>query len=224
VAKKGQHCYLHRGLFRSAPPAARRPALRPVPVRFSAPPPPRRTQQERLRRQEEQRRERVRVAAEFCADALGSSWQEAAADRATGYVSDATWERLFLGGRRRRYCRALAKSVAALLQGKQQIHGFVGWMASRVVSSMGAGDVVQAFTDELVANIPLPWDAKVVAAARGIQVTGVLLCVVNGDELTRCQCFIDLALAEAKTRVRKLLVAAMDDWIGLGGFRPPPPR
>ena len=42
-------------------------------------------------------------------------------------------------------------------------------------------------------------DAKLVATARGVQVTGVLLCLVNDDDLRQCQCFIDLSLEQAKT-------------------------
>jgi hypothetical protein len=53
-----------------------------------------------------------------------------------------------------------------------------------------------------------------------VQVACVLICVTNGDDLTRCQCFIDLALEEAKSRVQALLIAAMDDWCGLAAFRP----
>lgn len=83
---------------------------------------------------------------------------------------------------------------------------------------MGAGDAVQAFTAELVANIPLPWDAKIIAAARGLQMTGIVLCVANSDDLPRCSCFTDLVLAEARALARKLLVAAMDDWEGLCRF------
>jgi hypothetical protein len=49
-------------------------------------------------------------------------------------------------------------------------------------------------------------------------VTGVLLCLVSGDDLTRCQCFIDLALSETKTQVKKILVAAINDWTGLANF------
>ena len=63
-------------------------------------------------------------------------------------------------------------------------------------------------------------DAKIIAAARGIQVIGVMLCVANGDGLTACQCFIDLALAKSKAQVRKLMIAAMGDWVGLRAFPP----
>jgi hypothetical protein len=42
------------------------------------------------------------------------------------------------------------------------------------------------------------------------------------QDLTHCQCFIDLALNETKERMKKLLAAAVDDWAHLARFTPPP--
>jgi hypothetical protein len=93
-------------------------------------------------------------------------------------------------------------------------------LAARITSILGFGSIEQRFARELAKQIPLPPDAKLVAAARGVQVAGVLICIANGDDLTRCQCFIDLALEMAKSRVKELMVAAMDDWRGLAAFTP----
>ena len=54
--------------------------------------------------------------------------------------------------------------------------------------------------------------------ARGVQVAGIVLCVMDDRELTECLCFIDLALAETKDRAGQILVAAMSDWTGLGAM------
>lgn len=59
-----------------------------------------------------------------------------------------------------------------------------------------------------------------IAVARGVQVAGILLCVMDDRQLTECQCFIDLALAETKERVNQILVAAMSDWADLARFIP----
>lgn len=48
--------------------------------------------------------------------------------------------------------------------------------------------------------------------------TGILVCLADGDDLTRCQCFIDLALEESKERLQALLVAAQGDWRALAEF------
>ena len=148
-----------------------------------------------------------------------SGWQDAVADRGSSYVRDATWERLFRGQRRKR-CKALAQIAKEFLDIKDEIHSVFGSLASGLLVFFGAGDTVQAFADELVSHFPLPTDAKIIAAARGIQVTGILLCVINGDDLDRCQCFIDLALEMSKTQVKKLLLVASDDWTKLGTFAP----
>lgn len=84
---------------------------------------------------------------------------------------------------------------------------------------MGADGLARTFAEELASNIPFgPLDAKMVGAARGVQVAGILLCVMDNRDLATCECFIDLALAETKVRVNQILVAAMSDWSGLARF------
>lgn len=86
------------------------------------------------------------------------------------------------------------------------------------MSLLGGGRIEQRFVRELASRLPLPGDAKLVATARGVQVAGILLCVLNGDELSRCQCFVDLALEQAKSTVKRMLVSAMEDWTVLENF------
>jgi hypothetical protein len=167
--------------------------------------------------QERRSQERVEKAAEFCVAALNDGWVDVVSERVTDYVTETTWKQLF-SRRRRRRCKLLAQMAAAILAGKKKLHDLVGTVGAWLVSLLGGDRVVQSFARQLASNIPLPYDARMVAAARGVQVTGVLLCIVNGDDLTRCQCFIDLALEEAKTQVKKILLAAMEDWIGLAQF------
>lgn len=59
-----------------------------------------------------------------------------------------------------------------------------------------------------------------IAVARGVQVAGILLCVMDDRELAKCECFRDLALAETKERVKQILMAGMSDWTNLARFRP----
>lgn len=91
------------------------------------------------------------------------------------------------------------------------------------MKKIGAGGAAQAFARELASNIPLPTDAKMIAVARGVQIAGILLCVIDGRDLTKCECFIDLALVESKERVQQILTAATSDWAGLGRFTPGTP-
>jgi hypothetical protein len=161
-------------------------------------------------------RERVKEAADFCADSLSGGWQETVADRATGYAQ-ATWERL-PRSRRKRNCKKLAKMAREILNAKDQIHKLAGELAGDAASVLGIRGAPLDFTKELVVNLPLPIDAKMTAVARSIQVAGILLCVMDNRDLTKCECFIDLATAETKERVKRMLVAAMSDWTGLARF------
>jgi len=163
-------------------------------------------------------RERVKEAAEFCADSLSSGWREAVADRATEYAQT-TWHRLSRS-RRKRNCKALARIARLILEANTQIHRAVGKLFGRVAGVLGAGNAARAFTEELISNIPLPIDAKMLAVARGVQVGGILLCVMDNRDLTECECFIDLALAETKERVKHILLAAISDWVNIARFRP----
>jgi hypothetical protein len=79
-------------------------------------------------------------------------------------------------------------------QRQQRVEAAAAFCADALTSTWR--DAVQAFAAELAASLPLPWDAKVTATARGMQITGILLCVTNGRDLTTCYCFTDLALTE----------------------------
>jgi hypothetical protein len=160
----------------------------------------------------------VKEAAEFCADSLTSSWGDAVADRAANYAQSA-WDRLSRS-RRRRNCKKLAKMARKILEAKDQIHKLAGGLVGGAASVGGVKGPARDFTRELVANIPLPIDAKMVAVARSIQVAGIPLCVMDNRDLTKCECFADVAKAEAKERVTRLLAAAMSDRRNLARFVP----
>lgn len=164
---------------------------------------------------------RIEEAAKFCADSLSTTWQDALADRISDYAGT-TWERL-KRSRRRRNCKALARLAVAVLKGKQQIHQLVGRSFGWIAGLFGADDFTRSFAAELAANMPLgPIDAKAVAVARGLQISGIVLCIMDNRDLTECECFSDLALAETKERVKQILIAGMSDWAGLARFTPPP--
>ena len=141
------------------------------------------------------------------------------ADRVTDYAQT-TWQRLSRS-RRKRNCKKLAKMAREILKGRDQIHKLAGELAGDAASVVGVKGAALDFTKELVANIPLnPIDAKMIAVARSIQITGILLCVMDNRDLAKCECFIDLAKAETKERVNRILIAGMSDWTGLARFGP----
>jgi hypothetical protein len=236
VKRAGQRCYQHRGFraaFRAAPrnPASgSRGSTYPSAVTRSlasgtdgrqslrsAPPSPRQTPPTPTPRELE--RKRVEEAARFCADSLSATWQDAVADRITDYAGTA-WERL-KRSRRKRNCKALARLAASILKARQQLHQLIGRSSGWIAGLFGADDFTRSFAAELAANIPLgPIDAKAIAVARGLQISGIVLCLMDGRDLTECECFIALALTETKERVKRILVAAMSDWAGLAKFAP----
>ncbi|WUJ68712.1 hypothetical protein OG809_26825 [Kribbella soli] len=144
-------------------------------------------------------------------------WHEVVEERASEYVAPNTFGRLERNYRRRR-CRFLADIAKAILAGKAKYHDLVGGLADKILALFGAERIERRFVRELVTRIPLPGDSRLIATARGVQITGILLCLLNGDDLSRCQCFVDLALEQAKTAVKKLLTAAMEDWTQLARF------
>jgi hypothetical protein len=51
---------------------------------------------------------------------------------------------------------------------------------------------------------------------------GIMLCLMEGRDLTRCDCFIDLALAETKERVSQILETRLANWAELARYGPAP--
>jgi hypothetical protein len=167
--------------------------------------------------EEARRKKRVEEAESFCVDILTDGWKKAVEAKISDYVTKQAFQQLSRG-RHRKTCRSLAKFATEVLKGKKWLHDVVGSIARWIVSLLTGNWAVQIFARKLAAKIPLPWDTKIIAVARGIQIVGIFLCVVDGRELTRCQCFIDLAIEETKTRVKEMLATALDDWEKLANF------
>jgi hypothetical protein len=218
VAEDGLRCYDHRGLPTAPPRLPKFPGknsdARKSMTRDQG---RQRRPTVRVAKAEEERRERIAAAADYCSDVISGGWPDAVTERAADYVTQVTWIRLFRA--RRNHCKELAEISRQILAAKDQLHALLGGVVSWILSLLGLANDVRDFSRELAANIPIPFiDVKAIAVARGVQVSGILLCVMHGDDLTRCQCFIDLALAETKTRVKKILAAAAEDWVDLGKF------
>jgi hypothetical protein len=147
------------------------------------------------------------------------SWEQAVAERLTDRAGDA-WQRL-TRSRRKRNCKKLAQLARTILKLQDQIHQLAGELAGHAASVAGVRGAPLDFTKELVKRIPIgPVDAKLTAVARTIQLAGIVLCLMDGRDLTRCDCFIDLALAETKERVSQILEAGLARWADLARFGP----
>jgi uncharacterized protein (DUF1778 family) len=227
VKSDGLRCWQHKGLPTAPPRMPKRSANRQSGTgRGNTSRTTLRQEQERRRRATEKaarveakKRERIKKAADYCSDVLTDGWVNAVAAQATEYVTDETWHRIFRS--RSNQCRMLARIAQRILAAKEQLHDWLGDFLAWLLSLVNIGTAAREFAGELAANIPIPpIDLKIVAVARGVQVAGVVVCVARGEDLTECQCFIDLALMETKTKVKKILVAAMSGWIRLAYFPP----
>jgi hypothetical protein len=175
------------------------------------------------RNQGDVRQRRVEAAVLFCSEVLEDDWHDAVAERLIARVSADTWHRL-LGSRHQTRCDAVSGLAKHLLLDKKALQDVVASVLNSFAAILGLANVVQTLATELARSYPLPVEGQVVATGRGLQVTGILICLDNGDDLRQCQCFIDLALDETKTRVKAILIAATDDWTHLAEFPPKPVR
>jgi hypothetical protein len=109
-------------------------------------------------------------------------------------------------------CDELAKAARKLLGLKSLFQKFLGYLVTRIMASLGHGDQVSGFAGELVKAVPVPWFAKVAAAARIIQLTGIWLCFINDRKLADCECMTDLVKFESIEVLGALLAAGAQDW------------
>ncbi|MFC1435519.1 hypothetical protein ACEZDB_33255 [Streptacidiphilus sp. N1-3] len=88
---------------------------------------------------------------------------------------------------------------------------------------MGRSPIERVFAYELASRIPLPIDAKLSAAARGLQVAGIYVCFVNKRNLADCACMQEILKEKGKFQLENLMRGALDDWSGLPARMKDPP-
>ncbi|WP_307077365.1 hypothetical protein [Streptomyces canus] len=116
---------------------------------------------------------------------------------------------------RRRGCDDLAQLARSVLKGKERLHEAVGRAAGGLFGLLGRPRIERVFAQELARRIPLPIDAKLSAAARGLQIAGIYICIVGNRDLADCACLRDVLKVEGKERLQRLIQGAMGDWEGL---------
>jgi hypothetical protein len=117
-------------------------------------------------------------------------------------------------GRKDRDCKLLAQTAQAILQGKKQLHEGTSTFVARLARDLlGVEPLEEAVARELAARIPIPAiDQQAIAVARGIQVIGIAMCLMNEIPMNRCQCFVDLSLVESREIIGAIVEGALDDW------------
>ncbi|MEU8626854.1 hypothetical protein [Streptomyces sp. NPDC048669] len=166
-------------------------------------------------------RQRAEAVAAFCLDALKDGGPAAIADRAAAYVSDETWKAL-VKKHRRRGCDDLAELARNILKGKELLHAAVGRTAGGLLGLFGRPPIARDFAQELASRIPLPGDAQLAAAARGLQVAGIYVCLTGNRDLAGCACLRDVLGLEGMGQIKKLIEGSVADWLELPGRVPVP--
>jgi hypothetical protein len=219
VTGPNQRCYRHKGLPALAigERAKKPPKQAPSRTRYTAPRAPVASSRSNLRaaRAKEREKRLVEEAVAYFEDAIKDGALAAATDHASEYASEKTWSRLTKGWSGRR-CQALAQIARDVLDGKDQIHAGVGKFAGYVVGIFRGEALERAFAEEIAKRIPLPiLDEKLTATARGLQITGIGVCFIQGYDISYCACFVDVAKTEGKALVKKMVLAGVDDWTSL---------
>ncbi|MFE4540341.1 hypothetical protein ACFRKB_35625 [Streptomyces scopuliridis] len=105
----------------------------------------------------------------------------------------------------RRGCDDLALLARRILLGKDQLHDVVGRAAGGLFGLLGRPRIERVFAQELARRIPLPVDAQLSTAARGLQIAGIYVCVVGKQSLTDCACLHDVLIVDGQERLQQLL-------------------
>ncbi|OFB38785.1 hypothetical protein Manayef4_21295 [Frankia sp. CgMI4] len=146
----------------------------------------------------------------------GSGPREVIIGRATEYVSDQMWQRLTRSWSGRR-CSALAKLARTILDAQDRLREGLAEVTDRTLELLNRSSIERQFAAELVKRLPLPTVGEnLIATARGLQVTGIVVCVAESRPLTECACFTDVVRVEGQDKVKSLITAGMADWAGLG--------
>jgi hypothetical protein len=153
-----------------------------------------------------------RQAAKLCAEAiLSQSVIPAFQSQITEYVSEELVNRLAKDWNSDQ-CDEIAKLARGLLAVKSRFYKLMQVAMNWVMTKMGYGDTARFFACQLVVAIPVVWYAKLVTAARILQLSGICLCFMNDRSLAECRCLHDLVLFEGKEAIGRLMTAAVHSW------------
>lgn len=155
--------------------------------------------------------QRAEKATQLCLDLLESGGTALIAERASAYVADETWKTL-VRRHRRTGCDDLAELARNILNGTDRLHEAFGRAAGRVFGWLGRPPIERVFAQELARRIPLPVGAQLAAAARGLQIAGIYVCIVGSGGLADCACLQDLLRFEGTERLQLLVQGGMQDW------------
>lgn len=155
------------------------------------------------------------ASAAFVAAVLTDGFNPALAgelsDRVTEYLGREQKRRLHKRDQASVDCTLLAEAARAILALKQKTHQAVGEAAGQLLDRV-VRDLPRfhrLLVKKVVEKLPLPWDAKLAAIARGLQVIGIWICLV-GDRLEQCECLRMLGIAVVKEQAEQAVKELLD--------------
>jgi hypothetical protein len=144
--------------------------------------------------------------AEWCAELLDEPAVDVISARAAKYATEEVWRALVEQHQRPGGCADLAQAARALLDMRKKIRAYA------TGAMPGAHPFAEAFVVEVLSRlVMLPFEAQLAAAARGLQIAGICVCVLRG-ELADCACLKDVLKVEGEGKVEALGAGAMEDW------------
>jgi hypothetical protein len=107
-------------------------------------------------------------------------------------------------------CRLIAKTAKAVLDLKKRGHELTGEAAARLLPN-GTPRFHRILVRKIAERVPLPWDVKLEAIARGLQVIGIFMCIVGKVPLERCACLRMLGPQLVKEHVKQYVEQLLED-------------
>lgn len=172
---------------------------------------------------------RIEQAVEYCSDVLTKGAVKTIEDRIIDYVTDQTWKQFAARWEIAR-CEALASFAQEILAGNAKIHHEIGevgaWLMEQIQELLPFNfgrrteALQRALARKLFEALPVPGITEhLVTVGRGLQITGIVLCVLQDYDLRQCACFEDLVNEQGKQFTRQLIQIAMGDWKDLGEWQ-----
>ncbi len=164
------------------------------------------------------RTDREDKLAELWADILAEGLDQALSGLVVDYLGKVEQRRLQRrAARSGMNCQPLADAAKALLDLGDTSHQMIGRAIGDLLPP-GTPPFVRKLASKVGDKLPQPWDAKITAAARGLQVLGIYLCMIQLLPPAQCACLMVLTTAVStevvKEKVANLIHDARQDLAG----------
>jgi hypothetical protein len=126
-------------------------------------------------------------SADVLSEMLTDGLVAALGDLVVDYVGSGTKRQLRRRRARTANCQEIADAAKAVLDLKDKAHELTGQGVASLLPS-STPRLARSLTANMAQKLPLPWDAKLEAIARGLQATGIFLCVVRLLPPEACPC------------------------------------